>query len=90
MYKLKPQLYLIGATLIPMIALAHGGVDDGDEEAVVADPAQRGKVMIAVGIMAFLLVAFFWYAKKKNAPAVPPVPPAPSVPPTPPETPTEV
>ncbi len=81
MYKLKPQLYLIGATLAPMIALAHNGVDDGDENAGVADPAQRGKVMIAVGVMAFLLIAFFWYAKKKNAPKAPP---------TPPETPTGV
>lgn len=69
MHTIKPFLYVAGAALVPLFALAHGEVDDGHVEAVaVANPEQRMTVLAVVGVVFVLMGIFVWYARSKNAP----------------------
>jgi len=55
------------SVLSPWIALAHGGVDDGDEDVAVANPEQRMKVLAVVIVVVLLLLGFMWYSHRKNS-----------------------
>lgn len=63
-----PYVYLAGALLVPpMMALAHGGIDDGHVETEpVADPASRKYVMIAVAAVFVLMIGWFVWSKIKS------------------------
>ncbi len=74
---MKKYLLLGASYVLPLIAFAHGEVDDGHtgEELVVPPSAdERQKVAIGLAIAAVGIVGLFWYTKKKNA--IPPAPPA--------------
>jgi|GEM_PF-6345802 len=65
MKKLLPYAYLLMSTTI---ALAHGGADDGHVEAVpVADPNSRIYVIISVGVVCALVIAWFVWSKRKSS-----------------------
>jgi hypothetical protein len=68
MKKTLAPLYLASAFLLPTAyALAHGGVDDGDGDAVaVADPSQRKYVIIGVGLVCALMLGWFIWSKVKS------------------------
>jgi hypothetical protein len=67
--KIVPALYLVGSYLLPAIAFAHGGVEDGDgtEELVPPTSDERMKVAIALGLIIFFAVTAWLYIKKKNS-----------------------
>lgn len=52
---------------LPLLALAHGGEEDGGTETAiqtVADPEQLMYVAIAVGILFLALVIWFFYSRR--------------------------
>jgi heme/copper-type cytochrome/quinol oxidase subunit 2 len=71
MKNIKPFLYVVGTALLPVFALAHGEVDDGHVEAVVApNPEQRTTVIIVIAVVFVLMGIFVWYSRRNNTPAV--------------------
>ena len=68
MKKIRTPLYVIGSLLAPWVALAHNGVDDGDEVVSTPHPEQRMYVLAGVGVVVALLVGFMWYSRMKNRP----------------------
>ena len=81
MKNIQSLLYVFGALFFPVIACAHGGVDDGHVEPVDApNPESRSGVIIGLVVFAALFAGFIWYSKRQN----PPTPPTTPTPPTPP------
>ncbi len=71
MKKIQGWFYLIGALVMPWVALAHNGVDDGDGDVSTPHPEQRMQVLAGVGVVAALVGGFIWYSHRKNMPSVP-------------------
>jgi len=67
--------FLIGGliahnALIPLVALAHGEVEDGhvDVAPVASTPDERKKVAIIMGIVAVIIAGGIWFVRRNNAP----------------------
>lgn len=64
-----PYTYLVGSFVLPLVVLAHGGVDDGDEDVPLANPSmdERKKVAIGLALLTLLVIIGWVIIKKKNA-----------------------
>jgi arginase family enzyme len=67
--------FLIGGLIahnafLPLLALAHGEVDDGHVDVPEVAPTvdERKKVAIIMGIIAVIIAGVIWYVRRSNKP----------------------
>ncbi len=52
---------MVALSMVPAVVLAHGGVDDGDEEPVAAEESAPANLAVAGGVLAVLAIGIGGY-----------------------------